>query len=92
MSWRACLRAASSTWEAVSVGPLVPETWSHRGWGFMSLVEEVNPLAPKVVGVPFEFFFCGERQVMTTSSSHFWYCMFRCIPRALVYCPWDSIS
>ena len=57
VSWRACLRAASSTWEAVSVGPLVPETWSHRGWGFMSLVEEVNPLAPKVVGVPFEFFF-----------------------------------
>ena len=50
---RACLRASSSTCEAVSVGPLVPETWSRRGWGFMSLVEEVNPLAPKVVGVPF---------------------------------------
>ena len=32
---------------------LVPETWSHRGWGFMSLVEEVNPLAPKVVGTVF---------------------------------------
>ena len=55
-SGRACLRALSRTWEAVSVGPLVPETWSHRGWGFMSLVEEVNPLAPKVIGVPFEFF------------------------------------
>ena len=44
MSGRACLRASSSTWEAVSVGPLVPVTWSHRGWDFMSLVEEVNPL------------------------------------------------
>ena len=57
VSGRACLRASSSTWKAVSVGLLVPETWSHRGWGFMSLVEEVNPLAPKVVVVPFEFFF-----------------------------------
>ena len=44
MSGQACLRVSSSTWKAVSVGPLVPETWSHRGWGFMSLVEEVNPL------------------------------------------------
>ena len=39
MSGRACLRASSSTWEAVSVGPLVPETWSRREWGFVSLVE-----------------------------------------------------
>ena len=63
MSGRACLRASSNTWEADSVGPLVPETWSHRGWDFMSLVEEVNPLAPKVIGVPFEFFFCRESRL-----------------------------
>ena len=82
----------SSTWEAVSVGPLVPETWSHRGWGFMSLVEEVNPLAPKVVGVPFEFFFLWREAGYDVFVEPFLYCMFRCIPRALVYCPWDSIS
>ena len=56
-SGRACLRASSSTWEAVSVG--ARDYWSHRWLGFMSLVEEVNPLAPKVVGVPSEFF-CRE--------------------------------
>ena len=43
----ACLRASSRTCGALGAS----DNWSNRRWGLVSLVQEIESLTPKVVGL-----------------------------------------